>query len=60
MKTPIIRFLFFLFGTTLFYLFVFYPESIEQPLQWSALWRSMVAILLVLAIGIYMGNKYKS
>ncbi len=56
----IFRFIYWLLGTAIFYFVVYYPESINQPLQWSPLWKSMLAMLVILIIGIYMGNKFKT
>src|SRR5690625_6006801 len=60
MKIFFIRILFFLLGTGLVYLFLFYPESIEQPLRWNALWKSMLIPLFVLSIGFIKQKKNKS
>jgi len=60
MKKFLSRFIYWIFGTVAFYFVVYYPESLQQPLKWNALFRSMLAISIIIIIGDFMGNRFRS
>lgn len=60
MKRFLARFIYWIFGTVAFYFVVYYPESLQQPLIWNALFRSMLAISIIIIIGDFMGSRFRS